>query len=86
MKSLIKEKTLAKVRDHNLHSVNYLAPDWFDETHADKLFKKLESRFRFNSIKVNIKEASISISFSFGATSPKERITEYVSGFLDAID
>ncbi len=66
-------------------NLSFIVPDKFDETHLDKLFKGMSSRFRFNAIQINQKDNVIIIGFTQGNTKMGDHISDYVNGFFDAI-
>jgi hypothetical protein len=74
-----------KNTNNNLNIIHYVLPAGFTPIHKGKLICYLVNRFRFNTPIISITNGVISISFEFGKENPKELISEYVSGFLDAI-
>lgn len=64
--------------------LQFLKPNGFDEVHADKLFKGLDSRFRFNQIKLDVGDRFITISYTCGHDIINH-LSDYINGFFDSI-
>ena len=63
-------------------NVTRIAPDWFDETHADKLHRGLEARFSHCYVKTSLKDDCIIISFIDGIEF--NHVSNFLSGFIAA--
>lgn len=74
-----------------MKTISFIAPEKFDETHLDKLFKGLVRRFRFAGIKVyqsskNLNEINICFNDTVMHSCRMNNISDYVNGFFAAIE
>jgi len=67
--------------------ISFIVPEKFDETHSDRLYKGMCSRFRFNNIDFHIVNDVLTLKYT--ATDNKKfvnDISNYVNGFFAAIE
>lgn len=65
--------------------ITFYPPQSFSGEDADKLFRGLRSRFRFNSINVMFVNHSIDITYSEGNNPIANNISDFVNGFCTAL-